>query len=295
MTIQEELREAAPHAATAEDMDLLLRAADRLEQAQTLAEERLESIGHWKAANEEIQRERDDALRMVLEVDDRMAKMRQCVRDREAEALAALADVDELRAALDFARESYGGAANDAFSAIAELCGCKQWDYPGQLVRDVERLKANWREAVKRGNSAEEYLGHEKCARIEAELALATALQQCARVTEQLVESQRNGAAVNIKLAAVERIMGRVRGEDGILLEIRRALAASDPAPFGHLSRANPDVDTDDLVSLRENNPFAVDAAHWPDPDRGVITLSSKGFTVRKCPECGSLIGEVRR
>jgi hypothetical protein len=119
------------------------------------------------------------------------------VRDREAEALAALADVDELRAALDFARESYGGAANDAFSAIAELCGCKQWDYPGQLVRDVERLKAELREAVKRGNSAEEYLGHEKCARIEAELALATALQQCA-----------NGAA---RLAAVERLASDVQ------------------------------------------------------------------------------------
>lgn len=31
-------------------------------------------------------------------------------------------------------------AATEAFDAIAKLCGCPEWDYPGQLVRDVERL-----------------------------------------------------------------------------------------------------------------------------------------------------------
>lgn len=29
-------------------------------------------------------------------------------------------------------------AATQAFDAIAELCGCKEWEYPGQVVRDVE-------------------------------------------------------------------------------------------------------------------------------------------------------------
>lgn len=28
-----------------------------------------------------------------------------------------------------------------AFDKIAALCGCPKWDYPGQLVRDVEQLK----------------------------------------------------------------------------------------------------------------------------------------------------------
>lgn len=31
-------------------------------------------------------------------------------------------------------------AARDAFDAIAKAVGCPEWDYPGQLVRDVEAL-----------------------------------------------------------------------------------------------------------------------------------------------------------
>jgi hypothetical protein len=161
VTLQEELREAAPHAAVAEDMDLLMRAADRLEQAQSLAEERLESIGHWKAALEETVRERDEARAELSRCNDRLA---------------------ELKAALDFQRESYGGAAGDAFDAIAKLCGCEQWDYPGQLVRDVERMNAERDGQARRidqlTRSATIALDDEETARAE----LATALQQCANV-----------------------------------------------------------------------------------------------------------------
>lgn len=32
-------------------------------------------------------------------------------------------------------------AAVDALNAIAEMCGVKEWDYPGQVVRDVRHLK----------------------------------------------------------------------------------------------------------------------------------------------------------
>jgi hypothetical protein len=32
-------------------------------------------------------------------------------------------------------------AAVDALNAIAELCGVKEWDYPGQVVRDVKLMK----------------------------------------------------------------------------------------------------------------------------------------------------------
>lgn len=47
------------------------------------------------------------------------------------------------------------------------------------------------------------------------------------------------------------------------LLEAEHRAESDDahPAPYGHVSRANPDVDLDDLVSLRENNPFVVDAS----------------------------------
>jgi vacuolar-type H+-ATPase subunit D/Vma8 len=39
-------------------------------------------------------------------------------------------------------KEAESGAAVQALNAIAKLCGCEQWEYPGQLVRDVERLRA---------------------------------------------------------------------------------------------------------------------------------------------------------
>ena len=38
-------------------------------------------------------------------------------------------------------------AATEALDAIAKLCGCEQWGYPGQVVRDVEDLKRRLEEA----------------------------------------------------------------------------------------------------------------------------------------------------
>lgn len=40
-------------------------------------------------------------------------------------------------------------AGEKAFDDIAALCGCPEWDYPGQLVRDVEALVAS-RQAMRR-------------------------------------------------------------------------------------------------------------------------------------------------
>ncbi len=48
---------------------------------------------------------------------------------------------------LDLADESTGDGATNAFDAIATLCGCPAWDYPGQIVRDVESLVADRDEA----------------------------------------------------------------------------------------------------------------------------------------------------
>lgn len=45
-----------------------------------------------------------------------------------------------VRLELEQARDD--SAAVDAFDKIAELCGCPEWEYPGQLVRDVEALAA---------------------------------------------------------------------------------------------------------------------------------------------------------
>jgi hypothetical protein len=90
----------------------------------------------------------------------------------ERNSIASLqAEIERLRAALTqsvdsvkrllaenaaLRTEAESGAAVQAFNAIAKLCGCEQWEYPGQLVRDVERLRAalDWfrrRESLIRG------------------------------------------------------------------------------------------------------------------------------------------------
>jgi hypothetical protein len=89
-TIQSKLRYWAKQTRTAAVIagppaDILDEAADRLDQAQSLAEERLVSIGHWKAANEEAQRERDEALRAVLELYDESDELKARLADRERE------------------------------------------------------------------------------------------------------------------------------------------------------------------------------------------------------------------
>lgn len=48
--------------------------------------------------------------------------------------LAALCDEVER---LTEENRTRGDAATKALDAIAKLCGCPQWDYPGQVVRDV--------------------------------------------------------------------------------------------------------------------------------------------------------------
>lgn len=57
-------------------------------------------------------------------------------RRETAEAVRALvAERNALRATM------VDNAAVNALNAIASICGCPDWDYPGQLVRDVEALR----------------------------------------------------------------------------------------------------------------------------------------------------------
>lgn len=58
--------------------------------------------------------------------------------DKLRKAEATIERLTEDKAALE--EESRCGAAAQAFDDIAKLCGCPHWDYPGQLVRDVETL-----------------------------------------------------------------------------------------------------------------------------------------------------------
>jgi len=63
-------------------------------------------------------------------------------------------EVDKVLRLLDGGSPS--DAATEAFDAIAKLCGCPEWQYPGQLVRDVAAVVAAHDEALERARSAEE-------------------------------------------------------------------------------------------------------------------------------------------
>lgn len=41
---------------------------------------------------------------------------------------------------VEIAVDAYKTASEPAFDEIAKLCGCPQWDYPGQLIRDVQNV-----------------------------------------------------------------------------------------------------------------------------------------------------------
>lgn len=69
---------------------------------------------------------RDSLIREVMDV-------RGWLRDAIQRAEAAEQDREKLI--------GEGSASEGAFDAIATLCGCPEWEYPGQIVRDAEALK----------------------------------------------------------------------------------------------------------------------------------------------------------
>jgi hypothetical protein len=93
-----------------------------------------------KAERDAARKQLDTAQNLILDLHEENDPEGEVAKLR-AELSLCHDRVTELKTALDSQRESYGGAANDAFDAIAELCGCEQWDYPGQLVRDVQALR----------------------------------------------------------------------------------------------------------------------------------------------------------
>ena len=60
-------------------------------------------------------------------------------------------DVDRLRDEVKRLKKenaTSNNAAEKALDAIAAICGCPKWDYPGQVIRDVERLARDAKHAT---------------------------------------------------------------------------------------------------------------------------------------------------
>lgn len=111
---------------------------------------------------------------------------------RDATIARLTAELEEVRGRQAASESSHTDAATEAFDAIAKACGCPEWDYPGQLVRDVEALAERLRvreddyqtlldahaEMVRERNEADERAAAatERAGRAEAALAAGAAL-----------------------------------------------------------------------------------------------------------------------
>lgn len=118
--------------------------------------------------------------------------------------------LEELEA-LRVERSSRNSAADEAFGAIAALCECPHWEYPGQIVRDVTALVESKKKTEER----------------EAELKLALDDLYNA-VIHEVPEENRNDA-LNEALKYVERV------EEGnpVLDNMRaRLIAAEEKSSF---------------------------------------------------------------
>jgi len=83
--------------------------------------------------------------------------------------------------------DAHEDASTPAFDEIAKLCGCPEWEYPGQVVRDVERVVKERDELVNatilgplKGKSM-----HDEIASLRERLRVAEAVRDDARVASQ--------------------------------------------------------------------------------------------------------------
>jgi hypothetical protein len=89
---------------------------------------------------------------LCVEAEDRAEKAEARVKELEARAQSkpdtfpcakCAAETDVEPSCLCHAcqkRSDEGSPATEALNAIAALCGCPEWEYPGQIVRDVDHL-----------------------------------------------------------------------------------------------------------------------------------------------------------
>lgn len=62
--------------------------------------------------------------------------------------LDQLEAVERERDDLQLQVDAHNDASTPAFDEIAKLCGCPEWEYPGQVVRDVQNVVKALRAAL---------------------------------------------------------------------------------------------------------------------------------------------------
>lgn len=80
-----------------------------------------------------------DKLRELLATRPQQPNLEELVRWWRSSTELVPAVLTEL-AGLQLEVDAHNTASTPAFDEIAKLCGCPQWDYPGQLIRDVQNV-----------------------------------------------------------------------------------------------------------------------------------------------------------
>lgn len=109
--------------------------------------------------------------------------------------------------------DAHEDASTPAFDEIAKLCGCPQWEYPGQVIRDVERV-------VKERDELRERLRVAEAVRDDARAASNRDLErrrvaeaEVAELRERL-EAERPARSVKELVAEAVVLRDRIRNMD---------------------------------------------------------------------------------
>jgi hypothetical protein len=268
-----------------------LAAMAEANEAQALAEERLESIGHWKAANEEIQRERDEArakLASGAALVERWTK--RCAEWRSASRPGS-SDVDTARAYEIAAAEldraiTASDAEIDEWQARAQVA---QWQETSECWRRAHSAWQSWATELLDSLGRQPLHGEHgdgPAREVIAQLAaMAPGVPRCSNCgcfstshevddeerrectececKQCMVTETNESALAEIMRAGKERLKTIVANRESYVAAwiAETGLAPSEceiveqhnldvtvvfcrkrePAPYGHLSRANPD------------------------------------------------------
>lgn len=156
-------------------------------------------------------------------------------------------EADRLRKERDLAKlkiedlcnqlESRNDAATKAFDEIAKLCGCEKWEYPGQIVRDVQKLARIRDEFSKLWDTSRTHLRFVRSQRDLLWEERDSARAECDRLREDCKELKyyetvkRMRPVVEAALAYDENRGGETLAALNCTCHAYRAGKTSDPAP----------------------------------------------------------------
>lgn len=153
-----------------------------------------------------------DFAQEALAAMQKLAAVYKVKNNREWVKSTAIAIRDHISELEEKTARLRSDAAQKALDDIAKLCGCERWEYPGQVVRDVEQAVAERDELAKLASDRQTELS-----RLRNELAAAHErergyLTEASKIHRQLADIERRVAGGEAGPSAVAQAPGYERG-----------------------------------------------------------------------------------